>query len=217
MSIRILLADDHRILRDGLRALIEQHADMEVVAQAEDGRTAVRLVREHQPDVAIMDIGMPELNGMEATRQIAGRVPGVKVIALSIHAERWYVAGMFQAGASGYLLKNCAFEELVQAIRTVVAGQRYLSPALTDVVVEDFVRYAGTTGGRPPSLLTAREREVLQLLAEGHTTKEIAARLQVSAKTVDVHRQNTMAKLDLHSIADLTKYAIRAGLTDLEG
>ena len=217
MSIRILLADDHRILRDGLRALIEQNPDMEVVAQAEDGRTAVRLVREHRPDVAIMDIGMPELNGMEAARQIVGRIPGVKVIALSIHAERWYVAGMFQAGASGYLLKNCAFEELVQAIRTVMAGQRYLSPAITDVVVEDFVRYAGTTDGLPPSFLTAREREVLQLLAEGHTTKEIADRLQVSAKTVDVHRQNTMAKLDLHSIADLTKYAIRAGLTDLEG
>ena len=139
------------------------------------------------------------------------------MIALSIHAERWYVAGMFQAGASGYLLKNCAFEELVQAIRTVMAGQRYLSPAIADVVVEGFVRYAGTIGGQPPSLLTAREREVLQLLAEGHTTKEIAERLQVSAKTVDVHRQNMMAKLDLHSIADLTKYAIRAGLTDLEG
>lgn len=217
MSIRILLADDHRILREGLRSLIEQNPDLEVVAQAEDGRTAVRLVQEHRPDVAIMDIGMPELNGMEAARQIVGQIPGVRVIALSIHAERWYVAGMFQAGAWGYLLKNCAFEELVQAIRTVMAGQHYLSPAIADVVVEDFVRNAGTTGGLPPSLLTAREREVLQLLAEGHTTKEIADRLQVSAKTVDVHRQNMMAKLDLHSIADLTKYAIRAGLTDLEG
>lgn len=217
MSIRVLLADDHRILRDGLRALIEQNPDMEVVAQAEDGRAAVRLVQEHRPDMAIMDIGMPGLNGMEATRQIVDRIPGVRVIALSIHADRWYVAGMFQAGASGYLLKNCAFEELVQAIRTVMAGQLYLSPAITDVVVEDFVRYARTTGARSLCLLTAREREVLQLLAEGHTTKEIADRLQVSVKTVDVHRQNMMRKLDLHSIADLTKYAIRAGLTGLEG
>ncbi|MFH1569802.1 MAG: response regulator transcription factor [Gemmatimonadota bacterium] len=216
MSIRILLADDHRILRDGLRSLLEQQPDMEVVAQAEDGRAAVYLVQEHRPDVAIMDIGMPELNGMEATRQILDRVPQVRVIALSIHADRWYVSGMFLAGASGYLLKNCAFEELVRAVRAVMAGQRYLSPAVTDVVVEDFVRYAGASAGLPPSLLTAREREVLQLLAEGHTTRQIAVRLEVSAKTVDAHRQNLVSKLDLHSIADLTKYAIRTGLTGLE-
>ena len=209
MGIRILLADDHQIVREGLGFLIGAQSDMEVVAEAQDGRMALQLVEEHRPDVAIMDVGMPQLNGVEATRQIATEFPQVKVIALSMHDDRRFVSGMLRAGASGYLLKNCASDELIQAIRTVVANQTYLSPAITGIVVEDYVRQAEEI---EPPVLTDREREVLQLLAEGLSTKEIAGRLHVSPKTVATHRQNIMNKLELHSIAELTQYAISAGL-----
>ena len=216
MSIRIVLADDHKILRAGLRAMIVEQPDMEVVGEAENGRTAVNLTRELSPDVVIMDIGMPDLNGIEATRQIVAEVPSVKIIGLSMYSDRRYVAGLFGAGASGYLLKDIEFEELIEAIQAVVAGQVYVSSGVTGIVIEDYVhRVSGTENGGI-SALTPREREVLQLLVEGRSTKQIAYELGVSIKTVESHRHRVMEKLDLHNIADLTKYAIRAGLTSLE-
>jgi len=214
VSVKILLADDHKIVRDGLRALIEGQPGMEVAGEAENGRAAVRLARDLSPDAVVMDVAMPDLNGIEATRQIVAEGAGARVIALSMHSDRRFVAEMLKAGASGYLLKDCAFEELTQAIQVVMGGQTYLSPGIASVVVEDYVRHAGE--GADAVGLTAREREVLQLLAEGRSTKQIASRLHVSAKTVETHRQRLMEKLNLHSIADLTKYAVRAGLTSLE-
>ena len=215
MSIRILLADDHQILRQGLRTLLEKQPDIEVVAEAEEGRKAVQLARELSPDVVIMDIAMPDLNGIEATRQIITEIPGVKVVALSMHSDRRFVARMLKAGASGYLLKDCAFEELVRAVRTVAVGRIYLSPGIVDVVIEDYLRRL-QENDFPFSLLTPREREVFQLLAEGKTKRQIASRLHVSVRTVDSHRQHIMSKLGIRSVAELTKYAIRAGLTSLE-
>ena len=216
MSIRIVLADDHKILRAGLRAMIVEQPDMEVVGEAENGRTAVNLARTLSPDVVVMDIGMPDLNGIEATRQIIAEVPGVKIIGLSMYSDRRYVAGLFGAGASGYLLKDIEFEELIEAIQAVVAGQVYVSSGVTGVVIEDYVhRISGNEAGGT-SVLTPREREVLQLLVEGRSTKQIAYELEVRIKTVESHRHRVMEKLDLHNIADLTKYAIRAGLTSLE-
>jgi len=217
MSIKIILADDHQIVRTGLCTLLKQYPDMEVVAETEDGHTTVALSRKLAPDVVIMDIGMPALNGIEATRQIVAEVPGVKVIALSMHSDRRFVARMLNAGASGYLLKNCAFEELIRAIHTVVANQAYLSPGITGIVLEDYVQHMAESESSGLERLTTREREVLQLLAEGKSTKQIASQLNLSVKTIETHRQHIMEKLDLYSVAELTKYAIRAGLTSLEG
>ncbi len=215
MSIRILLVDDHKIMRDGLRTLLAQQSDMEVVAEADTGRRAVSLAKELDPDVVIMDVGMPELNGIEAARRIRHESPEVKVIALSMHSDRRFVAGMLGAEASGYLLKDCAFEELARAIHTVMSGQIYVSPGIAKTVLEDYVRTVSSSGGTRPTL-SPREREVLQLLAEGRSTKQIAHALSVSVKTVETHRAQVMEKLDIHSIAELTKYAIREGLTSLE-
>ena len=214
MSIRILLADDHKIMRDGLRSLLEKQSDMEVVAEAENGRTTVQLAQKLLPDVVIMDIAMPDLNGIEATRQIIASAPSVKVLALSMHSNRAFVTGMLSAGASGYLLKDSAFEELARAIRVIVMNQTYLGLGITEAVVKDYVRHLSATGPSVPHL-SPKEREVLQLLAEGMTTKQIASRLYVSVKTIETHRQKIMEKLDIHSIAKLTKYAIREGLTHL--
>jgi len=216
MSITILLADDHKITREGLRSLIDKQGDMEVVAEAEDGRTTVSLVRELLPDVVIMDVSMPDLNGMEATRQITGELSNVKVIALSMHSDELFVTEMLKNGASGYLLKDCAFEELEHAIRAVVAGQRYLSPFISEVVVNVYLQSLSKTGFSGSGVLTDREREVLQLMAEGKSTKQIALKLHISIKTVETHRRQIMDKLDIHSVAELTKYAIRKGLTSLE-
>lgn len=214
MSIRILLADDHKIMRDGLRSLLEKQSDMEVVAEAENGRTTVQLAQKLLPDVVIMDIAMPDLNGIEATRQIIATAPSVKVLALSMHSNRAFVTGMLSAGASGYLLKDSAFEELARAIRVIVMNQTYLGLGITEAVVKDYVRHLSATGPSVPHL-SPKEREVLQLLAEGMTTKQIASRLYVSVKTIETHRQKIMEKLDIHNIAGLTKYAIREGLTHL--
>jgi DNA-binding NarL/FixJ family response regulator len=214
--IKIILADDHQIVRHGLRSLLAAEPDMEVVGEADNGRAVVRLVQEKSPQVVIMDISMPDLNGIEATRQIISESPGVKIIALSMHSDSLFVLNMFKAGASGYLLKDCALEELVKAVRTVLSRKIYLSPGISDIVIKDFV-----IGWSPPdssaySILTTREREVLQLMAEGRNTNQIAESLCVSVKTVEAHRKQLMNKLDIHSVAELTKYAIRQGLTSLE-
>jgi two-component system, NarL family, response regulator NreC len=215
MACQILVADDHKIFREGLRALIERQQDMSVVAEAEDGRRAVRLAEELLPDIVVMDVSMPQLNGFEATRQIVERVPRVKVLALSMHSEEPYVGEMLSAGASGYLLKDCAFEELTDAIDTLMSGRVYLSPDIAARVVEDYVRQYATSRDEAPTRLSGREREVVQLLAEGKAVKEIADLLHVSAKTVETHKNRVMKKLSIDGIAGLTKWAIRSGLTSL--
>jgi two-component system response regulator NreC len=216
MSIRVILADDHTIVRHGLSKLIQQQEDMEVIAQAGDGHSTVELTRELAPDMVIMDIGMPDLNGIDATRQIINDFPQVKIIGLSMHSGKKFVIEMLKAGASGYLLKDCALEELVTAIKTVAGGKIYLSPSITDVVVENYVRNSKKKERSAFSLLSEREREVLQLMAEGKTTKQIGQRLHISPKTVEGHRLRLMSKLNMDSIAQLTKYAIQEGLTSLE-
>ncbi len=217
MKTTVVLADDHKVIREGLRNLIESQPDMEVVSEAGDGREAIELCEQLRPEVVVMDVAMPELNGIEATRHITSECPDTKVLALSMHADRHYAAGMLGAGATGYVLKDCAFDELADAIRKVADGGRYLSPRIEGVVLKDYVeRLSGGGGDTVFSVLTDREREVLQLVAEGQTTKEIAADLHVSVKTVESHRQNIMDKLEIRSIAELTKYAIRQGLTSLE-
>ncbi len=216
-KIRILLADDHKIIREGLMALIRQQKNMDVVGEAEDGREAVNLAQEHDPDVVIMDVAMPGLNGMEATRQILSDGPDTKIIALSMHSDRRFVAEMLKAGARGYLLKDSAFEEMVIAVKEVMAGKTYLSPTVAGMVVDDYVRRISFPAGTDTSIprLTPREREVLQMIAEGKSTKEVAAELTISVKTVETFRRQIMNKLDIHSIAELTKFALREGLTSL--
>jgi len=216
MSVRIILADDHKIVREGLRALIEKRPGFEVIAEAEDGRTTVKLTKELSPDIVIMDIAMPDMNGIEATRRIIEQVPNVKVIALSMHSDIRFVVEMLKAGASGYLLKDCASEELTNAIRAVMKNRTYLSPDIADIVIKDYSRLISKENLSVFSILTAREREALQLLAEGKTTREIATLLKISVKTVETYRQKIMDKLNIYSIAELTKYAIREGLTSLD-
>ena len=215
MTIRILLADDHNIVREGFRSLIDGEEDMEVVGEAADGRNAVKLARCMEPDVVIMDVRMPHLNGIEATRQIASEYPRIKVIGLSMHLEKQFVSEMLRAGASGYLLKDCPSEELVMAIHAVRKGQMFLSPAVAGAVVDNFVVKTATSSSAAFTVLTEREREVLQLLTEGKSVKAAADLLSLSVNTIHTHRKNIMEKLDLHSTAELTKYAIREGLTEL--
>jgi DNA-binding NarL/FixJ family response regulator len=215
MSIKILLADDHNLIREGLRALISEEPNMTVVAEAEDGRTAVQLAARLSPDVVIMDISMPGLNGIEATRQILSNSPAPKVIALSMHTERRMILEMLNAGASGYLLKDCAFGEVIRAIETVMSNCTHLSPRIADIIVKDYIHRIPRNDLSSLTLLSPREREVLQLLAEGRRTQDIAATLHVSAKTVDTYRKLIMDKLGIHSIAELTKFAIREGLTSV--
>ena len=183
---------------------------------ADNGRQALLLARRLKPDVVIMDIAMPELNGIDATRQIVAEVPGVKVIALSMHSEKQFVEGMLRAGVVGYLLKESAFEELIKAIRVVCAGKKYLSPDVTDIVLRDYLSPPDGKNIEQASDLTLREREVLQLLAEGRTTRVIADILHVSVKTIETHRKNIMDKLGLYTVAEMTKYAVRHGLTSIE-
>jgi two-component system, NarL family, response regulator NreC len=214
-QISILLADDHTVLRSGLRNLFDQQKDMRIVGEADDGRKAVEMAKETSPNVVVMDISMPELNGVEATRQIVSEVPGAKVIALSAHTDRRFVVEALKAGAVGYLPKVAPFEELTTAIRTVASGKIYLSPRVANVVIEDYVRGGSPEQSSAFSTLSPREREVLQLIAEGFATKEVARHLHVSVKTVETHRARTMEKLKLDSVAELTKYAIREGITSL--
>lgn len=209
--IRVLLVDDHDLFRAGLRVLLQDLGGFEVVAEAGDGREALRLVGEHRPDVVLMDLMMPGLNGLEATARVAREFPGARVLVLSMNAAEEFVLPALRAGASGYVLKNARPAELEQAIRAVARGETYLTPAVSGHLIEDYRR---RTTGEPDSLekLTPRQREVLQLVAEGHSTKEIARRLGVSVKTVETYRSQLMDALDIHDIAGLTRYAIRKGL-----
>ena len=216
MSIKILLADDHGITREGLCALLEKKKGLEVVAQAENGRTAVKLSRKHLPDLVIMDINMPDLNGAEATRHIKSEFPQIKILALSMYSDISYVTGMLKAGADGYLVKNCIFNELVCAVKTVASGQLYLSEKISNVVLKDYIQMVVTDTSEKNSLLTSREREVLQLIAEGHKTKKIAENINVSIKTVETHRKKIMEKLNLFSVAELTKFAVRERITTID-
>lgn len=213
MPIRIVLADDHEIMREGMCALLRKQEDVEVVGQAADGREAVKFVKELQPDVVIMDIGMPNLNGIEATRQMVAENPDLKVMALSTHSDGSIVAKMLKAGASGYMLKESAFSELMDGISAMSKNNTYLCSRIAKVIFNDYVNMLTNPKWSGGDGLTSRETEVLQLVAEGKTTKEIASILNVSVKTVDSHREHIMEKLGIHNIAGLTKYAVREGLT----
>jgi DNA-binding NarL/FixJ family response regulator len=216
MPVTILIADDHRLFRDGLRTLLEAQKDVSVIAETTDGAETVAAVAALKPDIVLMDISMVGLNGIEATRRILASTARPKVIMLSMHSDRRFVLESLKAGAAAYLLKDCAFEELLLAIKAVRGNRMYLSRLISDSVIKDYVAIATSVPGSVFSILSAREREVLQLLAEGRTTKETAARLHVSVKTIETHRKQIMDKLDIHSVAELTKYAIREGLTPLE-
>ncbi|MBW2275210.1 MAG: response regulator transcription factor [Deltaproteobacteria bacterium] len=215
MSKSVLLVDDHRMMLEGLRSVLEAESGYEVVGEALDGRTAVEMARTLEPDVVVMDIGMPDLNGVEATRQIMANDPDVRIVALSTHTDKRYVLAMLEAGASAYVLKVSAYDELRRAIGSVTEGKHYLSPDVAGVVVEAGLGSVTSPKTTVFSTLGAREREVLQLLAEGHSSPEIAKRLHISPSTVETHRRNIMRKLDVHSVAELTKYAVREGLTPL--
>lgn len=216
MNLNIILADDHEIMRDGLRSLIEKQSGMKVVAEAKNGRHALKLANKFNPDVVVMDISMPDLNGIEATRLISAECPGTKIVVFSMYSDRQFIVGALKAGASGYMLKNSAFKELVLAIRTVAKNQTYLSAKIASTVVKEYIEQLTVTHPPASTDLTLREREVLQLIAEGVSAQSIADRLNVSIKTVQTHRRNIMEKLDIHSIAELTKFAIREGLTSLD-
>jgi len=222
--VKIVLADDHRMMRDGLRAILEKDGH-EVVGEAANGHEALAVAHRARPNIVLMDISMPELNGIDATRRLVAELPATKVIALSMNTDRRYVLAMFEAGAVGYLLKSSAADELITAIGAVASGQKYVSPSIAGIVLERLV--SAPLASAPPSRRTApdagaakalslREREVLQLLAEGKSSKEIAGRLGVAVPTVETHRRQIMAKLGLRTIAELTKYAVREGLTSLD-
>lgn len=208
--IRILLADDHRMVRQGFRLILESQGDMEVIGEAGNGREAVELARSLEPDVIVMDVTMPELNGIEATRRIREDLPLVRIVALSVHRDGVYVREILRAGAEGYILKESADSELLAAVRTVAAGQSYLSSQITGTILNDYRKHVTN----PIDLLTSREREVLQLIAEGRTNKEIAQRLHLSIYTVDSHRTRIMEKLGLHSVGEIVRFAVRTGLVD---
>lgn len=213
MSIKVLIVDDHKIVRDGLRILIDKQNDMDVVAEAEDGQVAIKLAKKLTPDIVIMDITMPGMNGIDATRRIISENPAVKVIALSMHSDKRFVTGMLEAGASGYLLKDCAFNELAGAIRRVCSNHLYISPGIPDAVAGSV---AGSIQSSKPATLTKREGEILRLLADGKTTRQIAAILKISSSTIQTHIRNIMLKLDLSSTAELIKYALKEGIISLD-
>jgi DNA-binding NarL/FixJ family response regulator len=212
--IRVLLADDHTLVRQGLRALLEREADIKVIGEATNGREVIRKAEMLRPDVIVMDISMPRLNGIEATQKITTDHPGVRVVVLSMHAGEDYVKGMLRAGASGYVLKDAPANDLLSAIRAVAAGGYSIHPRVAGCVVTDFLKGKGVE--EPVGDLTPREREVVQLIVEGMTNREIAGHLRLSVKTVDAHRTATMKKLGLHGVAELTRWAIRRGLVTSE-
>ena len=214
-AVKVIIADDHQLLREGLCSLLRAESRVEVVGQAADGREAVQLAREMQPDVVVMDISMPDANGAVATRKILDAAENTRILALSVHSDRTYVARMLEAGASGYLTKECAADELVEAIEVICAGNTYLSPSVANTLVKEYLLQREQSTEAPVETLTEREREVLQVLAEGKTTRMIARDLHISPKTVSSHRRNIMEKLDCHSIPELVKYAVRQGVTDV--
>ena len=216
MNIKIILADDHKMLRSGLRNLLDKEMGLEVIGEAENGRDTVKLAVKLLPDVVIMDIGMPELNGIEATKQIITGSKETKVIALSMYSDKQFVTGMFKAGASAYLLKDSAFEELVDAINTVVDNRVYIGKEITGIVVKELLGALSKEDLYTSEKLSDRENEVLQLIVEGKSTKSIANKLNVSIKTIETHRKHIMDKLDIRTVPELTKYAIRTGITSLE-
>ena len=213
MSVKIIIADDHKIMRDGLRNMLDKESGMEVVAEAKNGREAVSLAEQLRPDILIMDISMEGLNGIDATRALVAKGLGTRVIALSMHADKRFVAGMFEAGAMAYLLKECSYDELLEAVHQVMSGRTYLCSMISGVMIRDYIQRMRKN---ETSVLSPREKEILQLMAEGSTTKRIADQLQVSVKTVETHRQHIMDKLNIYSIAELTKYAIKEGITSLD-
>ncbi|BBA69817.1 response regulator [Geobacter sulfurreducens] len=216
MGIRVVIVDDHKIMREGLKSLLSMEKDIQVVGEADNGRAATLCVKDLDPDIVLMDLTMPEMNGIDATRRIAADYPSVRVLALSMHSDRRFIEEALSAGAQGFLLKDCAFDELVNAIHEVVADRFYLSPRITGVVIKDYLGRRGRPESASSIRLTPREREVLQLIAEGKNTKEVAFALDVSVKTVESQRMQIMRKLKTNSIADLTKFAIREGLTTLD-
>ncbi len=215
MQIKVVIADDHKIVREGLKSLLEKSPDVEVVGEASDGRAALTMAQQLVPDIVVMDINMPMLNGVDATSQLLESLPGVKVIALSMYSNKRFVQRMFRAGASGYLLKDCAYEELAFAISSVCADKKYLSPGLAGTLIEDYMGHVTSVEEVDSPALTAREREVLQLISEGWSTQSIAEKLNLSIKTIESHRRRIMERLNIESIAGLTKYAIREGVTSL--
>jgi DNA-binding NarL/FixJ family response regulator len=217
MTTRVLLAEDHALVRSGIRSLLEASKEVDVVGEAGNGREAVELATQLKPDLILMDLAMNDLNGIDATRQLAAQDPAARVIMLSMHGDEQYIYESLKAGAKGYVLKSSAFKELITGIREVCAGRTYVSPSLTNVVMNDYVRRAkGEQAPTELDKLTTREREVLQLIAEGNSSAEVANILYISVRTVDTHRHNIMEKLDIHSIAGLTKFAIRTGLCQLQ-
>ena len=216
MSLRVLIADDHTIVREGLRSLLEKEPDLVVVAEAASGSAALLLAREHHPDVILMDISMPDMNGIDATRMIRAEQSDARILALSMETDRRFVVEVLKAGATGYLLKDCAFAELATAIRTVARNETYLPPKIVELVIKDYLQRIPENSSSSYDNLSAREREILQFISSGMCTKEIAFALDVSTKTIENQRQNIMKKLNLYSIAELTKYAVREGLSSLE-
>lgn len=214
MTRTVLLADDHEIVREGLRSMLQTQEDIRVIGEAENGRQILKMIRQNKPDLVIMDIAMPDLNGIDATKAVREEFSDVRVIALSMHSDKRFVLGMLKAGASGYLLKECAFQELITAVRSVLSGGVYISPKIAFHLVSDYVQMADESSSLI-EVLSGREREVLQLIAEGKTTKEIAGSLNISIKTVETRRKGIMDKLEMRSIADLVKFAIREGLTEV--
>jgi DNA-binding NarL/FixJ family response regulator len=215
-QIRLLLGDDHEIFRQGLRGMLEHNPNMVVVGEAADGRAVVEAALQLKPDVVVMDIGMPNLNGVDATRQVTTQLPQTSVVALSMHTDQRFVVEIFKAGAKGYVVKDSAFHELAAAIRAVISNRVYLSPRISGEVLGEIVADAQLDKPSAFSQLSLRQREVLQLIAEGHTSKEIAFKLDLCIKTVETHRSRLMATLDLYTVADLTRYAIREGVTMLD-
>lgn len=214
MSIKILIADDHKLFREGLITLLTESSEIEIIGQAENGKQAIEKAKKLNPDILIIDIGMPVISGIEATGILKSEMPKLKIIALTMHSEKHFIKGMLEAGAYGYLFKNCAYDELMRAIKTVHSGKKYLSDEITELVIHDYIARPQDTGEEDP-VLSEREMEILKLFAEGKSSREISGTLFISVKTVGTHKQHILNKLELNSTADMVKYAIKKGIISL--